>query len=69
VAMEQSHVQTIQEWPEPCTFYEVQVFLGFANFYWRFITGYSKVVVPLTSMLQGSKDGKKTGPYEMSPET
>jgi RNase H-like domain found in reverse transcriptase/Reverse transcriptase (RNA-dependent DNA polymerase) len=68
VVMEQSRIQTIQEWPEPRTVYEVQVFLGFANFYWRFIAGYSRVAAPLTSMLQGSKDSKKTGPYEIWPE-
>ena len=30
--MELSRVSTIAEWPEPTTFREIQVFLGFANF-------------------------------------
>ena len=51
VAMEESRVKAIQEWPVPRTFREVQVFLGFANFYRRFIANYSKIVAPLTSML------------------
>jgi len=68
IAMEQSQVQTVQEWPEPITFHEVQVFLGFANFYHRFIARYSKIMGPLTAMLQGSKDGKKMGSYNMTPE-
>ena len=68
VAMEQSHVDTIQQWPEPYIYQEVQVFLGFANFYRRFIANYSKIAVPLTAMLKGSKNGKKAGSYIMTNE-
>ena len=68
VAMEQSCVDTIQQWPEPCTYQEVQVFLGFANFYRRFIANYSKIAAPLTAMLKGSKNGKKVGPYIITDE-
>ena len=46
----------------------MQVFLGFANFYRRFIANYSKIAVPLTAMLKGSKNGKKAGPYIMTDE-
>ena len=68
VAMECSRVDSIMEWPEPTSYREVQVFLGFANFYRRFIAKYSKIASPLTAMLRGSKNGRKTGPYIMSPE-
>ena len=44
------------------------MFLGFANFYRRFIAKYSKIASPLMAMLRGSKNGRKTGPYIMSPE-
>ena len=40
------------------------MFLGFCNFYRRFISGYSNIVAPLTSLLKGSKQGKKPGPVE-----
>jgi len=40
------------------------VFLGFCNFYRRFISGYSNIVAPLTSLLKSSKQGKKPGPVE-----
>ena len=43
-----SKVQTIQDWPEPCKVKDVQSFLGFANFYCRFISNYSDIVIPLT---------------------
>ena len=33
VSIEEDHVLTIHNWSEPQTHREVQVFLGFANFY------------------------------------
>ena len=46
----------------------MQVFIGFANFYRRFITNYSKIAVPLIAMLKGSKNRKKVSPYIMTDE-
>ena len=43
-------VQTICDWPEPCKVKDIQSFLGFANFYHRFIFNYSDIVVPLTRL-------------------
>lgn len=45
-------VQAIKEWPTPKTIKDVQAFLGFANFYRRFIWDYSKITVPLTILTQ-----------------
>jgi hypothetical protein len=61
VSMDPSRVQAIQEWPKPQSFCDIQVFLGFANFYRGFIQGYSKVVAPITDLLVGMQGGKKTG--------
>ena len=49
VVMDPVRVQTIREWPEPKRFRDIQVFLGFANFYRRFIFNYSEVVRPLVN--------------------
>jgi RNase H-like domain found in reverse transcriptase/Reverse transcriptase (RNA-dependent DNA polymerase)/Integrase zinc binding domain len=68
IAMDPSRVATIVDWPEPKTFRDLQVFLGFANFYRRFIEGYSRVSRPLFDMLKGSVGGKKTGMFELSAE-
>src|SRR3954451_17443436 len=38
--MEMGKTKAIREWPEPRTVKEVQVFLGFANYYRRFIRNY-----------------------------
>src|SRR5882724_439977 len=43
-------VQIIQDWPEPQKVKDIQSFLGFANFYCRFIFGYSEITVPLTCL-------------------
>src|SRR6202050_5467479 len=50
--MDPATVQTIQDWPEPRKVKDVQSFLGFANFYRRFIHEYSDIMVPLTRLTQ-----------------
>ena len=64
VAMDQCWVAAIQEWPKPKSYHEVQVFLGFVNFYWRFIHHYSHIAGSLTGLLKGSQKGVKSGPFE-----
>src|SRR5271155_4217666 len=48
--MSTAKVQTIQDWPEPKKVKDIQSFLGFANFYRRFISAYWDIVVPLTRL-------------------
>ncbi|KAI2644696.1 Retrotransposon-like protein 1 [Labeo rohita] len=50
VAMDEAKVRAVTQWPQPQTLKELQRFLGFANFYRRFIRGYSIIAAPLTSM-------------------
>ena len=38
------------EWGSPRNLHDVYAFLGFANFYWQFILGYSNVVAPLVGL-------------------
>ncbi|KAK3510970.1 hypothetical protein QTP70_027791, partial [Hemibagrus guttatus] len=51
--MDTNKVRAVSEWPAPSTIKELQRFLGFTNFYWRFIRNYSLVAAPLTSLLRG----------------
>ncbi len=51
--MDQRKVEAIRDWPQPATVKELQRFLGFGNFYRRFIPNYSLLSSPLTSLLKG----------------
>jgi hypothetical protein len=44
VEIDPDKVVAITEWPTPSRLKECPGFLGFANFYHRFILGYSKIV-------------------------
>ena len=48
--MDPKKVEAITKWSNPKNKKELQQFLGFTNFYGRFIEGYSKVVKPLTKL-------------------
>ena len=52
--MEDERIEAVKQWPEPQSVRDIQVFLGFANFYRRFIQGFSQIAAPLTSMLKTS---------------
>ena len=52
ISMEAERIEVVKEWPEPKSVRDIQVFLGFANFYRRFIKGFSKIAAPLMSMLK-----------------
>jgi hypothetical protein len=43
-------VSAITEWPTPRKVKDIQSFLGFCNFYRRFIYDYSGIVIPLTRL-------------------
>ena len=59
--MDSEHVKTIKDWEAPKTYQDVQVSLGFCNFYRRFIRNYSAIAQPLTGLLKGSIKGRKSG--------
>ena len=61
VAMDPAKTKVIGDWPTPRNLKEVQSFLGFANFYRRFIDAYSRIVRPLTNLTQ------KDTPFQWSP--
>src|SRR5258708_24840349 len=46
VAMDPTKVHGVMEWPTPTKVKEVQSFLGFVNFYWKFIHDFSNVACP-----------------------
>jgi hypothetical protein len=50
----------IGDWPIPATLKQTQSFLGFGNFYWKFISHYSKLARPLNDLMKKGKKFKWT---------
>ena len=55
IGMDPVKVQGIAEWPVPGKLKEVQSFLGFVNFYRRFIKGFSDIAQPLHALTRKSQ--------------
>ena len=53
VKMDPAKVARVSEWPTPSNKKEVQSFLGFTNFYQRFIEGFSCIARPLFDLTKG----------------
>ena len=51
--MDPVKTQTIRNWASPRSVKEVQRFLGFANFYRKFIRGFGTVAAPITALTKG----------------
>ena len=52
IEMDPGKVDAIKEWPVPAKIKEMQSFLGFCNFYRRFIPNYSDIAKPLHGLTQ-----------------
>ncbi|KAI0995439.1 Transposon Tf2-9 polyprotein [Podosphaera aphanis] len=50
IKMDPRKVETVKNWAAPKSLKDVQAFLGFANFYRRFIRGFSALAFPLTKL-------------------
>ena len=49
--MDPNKVKAVTTWPTPTTKGELQQFLGFINFYRRFVKGFAKIAKPLTKLM------------------
>ena len=56
ISMDTGKLRGIRDWLTPTTVKQVRGFLGFKNFYRRFIRGYSELARPLNNLLK--KDQK-----------
>ncbi|KAH9269612.1 hypothetical protein BASA83_008262 [Batrachochytrium salamandrivorans] len=61
-SMDPSKISAVQDWPAPKKVRELQVFLGFTNFYRALVSGYSDITCHLTKLL------KKDVPFSWGPE-
>lgn len=61
IAVDPDKVTTVENWETPKTLKGVQAFLGFCNFYRKFVKDYSRIAKPLTALT------KKDAPFHWSP--
>ncbi|XP_070182449.1 uncharacterized protein [Littorina saxatilis] len=60
ISCEAGKIEAVQNWPLPKTTTDLRSFLGFASYYRRFISGFSKLAGPLHDLVtEGSKGSKK----------
>jgi hypothetical protein len=69
IAIEEDRVRTIRTWPEPKSVREVRIFLGFANYYRRFIEGFSRVAHALHQITQRPGGAAKGGHQQRKEES
>uniref|UniRef100_A0A8C2EBD4 Gypsy retrotransposon integrase-like protein 1 n=1 Tax=Cyprinus carpio TaxID=7962 RepID=A0A8C2EBD4_CYPCA len=55
IRMDLAKVKAVADWPTPDSRRAVQRFLGFANFYRRFIRNFSQIALPLTDLTSTKK--------------
>jgi hypothetical protein len=53
VHVDPTKIQVIHGWPTPTTLTELQIFLGLANFYHRFVLGFSHIALALSQVTRG----------------
>ncbi|GJP39194.1 hypothetical protein CLOM_g23584 [Closterium sp. NIES-68] len=61
VHVDAKKIEAVRTWKTPENVKELQQFLGFANYYNRFVPQYAKIAAPLTNLL------KKNMPYNWGP--
>ncbi|KAJ1586938.1 hypothetical protein NDA15_000185 [Ustilago hordei] len=59
IEMDPEKVRTVKEWPMPESIHDIQRFLGFANFYRRFIAHFAHIAKPLTALVKPIEQFKK----------
>ncbi|KAL0301855.1 UNVERIFIED_CONTAM: Retrovirus-related Pol polyprotein from transposon [Sesamum radiatum] len=52
IRMDPKKVQAIEEWRPPIDVHDLRSFLGLANYYRRFVKGYSEIAQPMTDLLK-----------------
>ncbi|KAI1676227.1 reverse transcriptase [Pyrenophora tritici-repentis] len=50
IRMDPRKVETIRNWPTPACLTDVQAFIGFSNFYRRFVRDFSKIIAPMVDL-------------------
>jgi hypothetical protein len=54
IKVDPNKTKAVHTWPVPKTLKQLRSFLGFANYFRKFIQGYSRLVTPLTDLTKGA---------------
>ena len=63
--MKDKRIEAVKQWPEPQSVRDIYVFLGFANFYRRFIQGFSRISASLTSTMLKTSSTESAEPRKV----
>jgi hypothetical protein len=66
ISVDPSKVQDVLSWKAPTSVSDIQSFLGLAEYYQKFIEGFSKISKPMTELLEKDKQFKWMPAYESS---
>ena len=61
-------IQVIKDWLTPETVTDVRSFLGFTNYYRKFMVGYTKIAHPLNELISGENASRKNRPVKWEKE-
>ncbi|CAI5459296.1 unnamed protein product [Closterium sp. Yama58-4] len=61
-------IEAVKKWKVPENVKELQQFLGFANYYNRFVPQYAKIAAPLTDLLKKDTPFKWDAPHQQAME-
>jgi hypothetical protein len=66
IYVDSSKIQDVLSWNAPTSVGDIQSFLGLGGYYQKFIKGFSKIIKPMTELLEKDKKFKWTPAYEAS---
>ncbi|NCU37062.1 hypothetical protein EOM75_13760, partial [Candidatus Falkowbacteria bacterium] len=58
IKVDEAKVAVVEKWPVPTDVQQLRAFLGLANYFRRFIQGFSSMVAPLTDLTKGLESSK-----------
>ena len=61
-------IEAIQKWPKPKTVTQVRSFLGFTNYYRKFMFQYAQIAKPLNELTSGENSHKKNKDIQWLPK-
>ncbi len=65
IKMDPQKLVTVRDWPPPQSIKQVQSWLGFTNFYRRFVQGYARIAAPLNALTKKTSSPSR---FVLTPE-